>query len=68
MFDVCCCFRVVLFYLFMFDKKMYCFVYFQFEKKKNSFLVFGVLHVFFLVSIFFFIKKKSRFLSMGFYF
>jgi hypothetical protein len=54
MFDVCCCFRVVLFYLFMFDKKMYCFVYFQFEKKKNSFVLFGVLHVFFLVSIFFF--------------
>jgi hypothetical protein len=37
-------------------------------KKKNSFVLFGVLHVFFLVSIFFFIKKKSRFLSMGFYF
>jgi len=47
MFDVCCCFRVVLFYLFMFDKKMYCFVYFQFEKKKIVFCFFVSFMFFF---------------------
>jgi len=57
MFDVCCCFRVVLFYLFMFDKKMYCFVYFQFEKKKIV-LCFLVSCVFSFYPQFCLLKKK----------